>query len=172
MTSKPCFKCHAVLPLAEFYKHGRMADGHLNKCKACTRREALANRAAKLGYYQAYDRVRYVQHGERDTRPKELRREHARGRKRTYNADKRYANNAVQYALRRGSLKRPGACTDCQRTDVRLHAHHDDYSKPLQVAWVCPKCHGARHRRHPLQDDLAVLAAGRSGPRADRKRRA
>lgn len=36
---KKCFKCEIVKPLSEYYKHPRMGDGHLNKCKSCTRHD-------------------------------------------------------------------------------------------------------------------------------------
>lgn len=35
--SKPCFKCTVEKPIEQFYKHAKMGDGHLGKCKECTR---------------------------------------------------------------------------------------------------------------------------------------
>lgn len=37
MIKKKCFKCSKTLPLDSFYKHPQMGDGHLNKCKSCTK---------------------------------------------------------------------------------------------------------------------------------------
>ena len=34
---KTCFKCNKEKELSDFYKHKQMGDGHLNKCKVCTR---------------------------------------------------------------------------------------------------------------------------------------
>ena len=55
---------------------------------------------------------------------------------------RRAAHQAVQTALRNGSLvRRP--CAVCGAT--RAHAHHDDYNKPLAVAWLCHPHHMERH---------------------------
>lgn len=37
---KQCFKCKNILPLNEFYKYKKMSDGHLNKCKMCSKNDS------------------------------------------------------------------------------------------------------------------------------------
>jgi len=42
MDKKKCFKCGEVKFIADFYIHPQMGDGHLNKCKDCTRLDSKA----------------------------------------------------------------------------------------------------------------------------------
>ncbi len=47
MTTKICFKCNTEKDLSEYYKHKQMGDGHLGKCKDCTRLDSK-NREIEL----------------------------------------------------------------------------------------------------------------------------
>lgn len=41
--------------------------------------------------------------------------------------------------------ERTGTAPPDGRWPTPLHAHHDDYSKPLEIQWLCTGCHGAVH---------------------------
>jgi hypothetical protein len=47
MSEKICFKCGVKKDLSEYYKHKQMRDGHLNKCKNCTKKDTK-NRCDEL----------------------------------------------------------------------------------------------------------------------------
>lgn len=59
---------------------------------------------------------------------------------------KRAARRAVRRAVASGRLVK-GLCKGCGVDSVQ--AHHSDYSKPLDVQWLCPQCHGREHRKKP-----------------------
>ncbi|UOF80573.1 putative hnhc nuclease [Caudoviricetes sp.] len=42
-------------------------------------------------------------------------------------------------------------------TDNKVHRHHDDYSKPLQVRFLCPKHHKAIHDPRPQKYNKTPL---------------
>ena len=47
-----------------------------------------------------------------------------------------------QNEVRRGRIRRQ-PCVQCGTPNA--HAHHEDYSKPLEVIWLCRKCHNLVH---------------------------
>lgn len=58
------------------------------------------------------------------------------------------AGSKVSQALRKGLLIKPANCQKCgsKPSPKNLHAHHFDYDKPLDVIWVCWKCHKGVHK--------------------------
>jgi hypothetical protein len=54
------------------------------------------------------------------------------------------ARKKVKWAVATGVLIKPAICSNCGASK-RLHGHHDDYSKPLEVVWLCVSCHHKRH---------------------------
>lgn len=54
----------------------------------------------------------------------------------------------IQRAVNRGQIIRPEVCDECggKGKTGKIHAHHHDYSRPFDVAWLCSACHGRRHR--------------------------
>ena len=57
------------------------------------------------------------------------------------NKDKSRAHYLVAKAIASGELTRPGQCERCGGVDDLAEGSHNDYSKPLEVEWLCPSCH-------------------------------
>ena len=63
---------------------------------------------------------------------------------RTKHPERYKAHREISNALRRGDIHRPKNCQRCNVSCIP-HGHHADYSKPLEVEWLCGACHRAEH---------------------------
>lgn len=63
-----------------------------------------------------------------------------RNRESRSNPYKQKARNELRNAVRRGQLSKPSTCSRCG-SGGRISGHHHDYSRPLEVIWVCRSCH-------------------------------
>ena len=151
--SKVCFKCGESQLLTEFYKHSEMADGHLNKCKSCAKKDVTNNTLKNKGYYLEYDRTRatlphrkaaHKLYSQTDEGKAVSRK--AKAKWSEANVIKRAAQFIVGNAIRRGKLTKGTQCADCGINHDKLHGHHDDYALPLIVRYLCSKCHCKWHK--------------------------
>ena len=132
---KKCFKCGVVKPIEEFYAHPAMGDGHLGKCKECTKKDTKERTILHSDIVRAYDcaraktkeRIQYSVQHTKDWRLK--------------NPEKYKAHCILNNALRDKKIIKSESCQICGK-QKKLQAHHYDYSKPLDVIWICAECHG------------------------------
>lgn len=87
-----------------------------------------------------------------------------------------HAQNILEEAIEKGLVQRKTVCECCGREAVMkdgrtgIQAHHSDYNRPLDVMWLCQKCHHEWHKNHKAKEvvpseamprtDLTVLSGG------------
>lgn len=144
---KKCFKCLEEKPLSEFYKHNGMADGHINKCKECNKKDVSDNYRKNIQHFKAYEKKR------NKTPHRKERFSNASASFRASHPIQYAANMMVGNAVRDKRLIRPNQCSDCG-IECIPDGHHNDYSRPLDVVWLCRQCHNNWHEKHkPLNGD-------------------
>lgn len=137
---KLCSRCGKHKPVNLFYAEKKASDGKRSDCKDCNwaKRNPEKKMLSQLQYrikYKSRLNKKRLMFPNKHTCDKE--------RYRTY--------YAVRKALIRGVLKKPDSCQSCGSTR-KLYAHHNDYSKPLDVMWLCMICHGDRHCQHNITE--------------------
>jgi ribosomal protein L44E len=123
METKVCFKCGRELPLTEFYKHPKMADGHLNKCKNCTKKDVHEN------YEKNSEDSEYV----------EKERQRNRNKYQRLYADLHKPSSHQENKNTRRDLKSRGV--DCEGKEI----HHWNYNKRNDIFLLTPKQHKRVH---------------------------
>lgn len=140
--SKVCIKCGAVKLFGEFYEGNRCND-----CvKAYTKIKTAELRQNPEWLAKERDRCRKKEQAFRDAGGKGTRKKECVQRWKAKNRLKWRAVKLAGMTQLRGKLKPKTKCEMCGSEGL-IHRHHDDYSKPLKVRWLCPKCHGFVHRK-------------------------
>lgn len=138
MDSKKCFKCNTIKPLGEFYKHSKMHDGHLNKCKECTKSDSNKRYEYK------------IQDLEWLTKEQIRQREKSRGKYQTYKPT-RTIKKEIQFKYFEKypeKLKASYASQYLEKPEIDSEKHHWSYNEQhfTDVIWLCRKWHYKAHR--------------------------
>ena len=135
---KKCKSCGIDKSIDEYYRHAKMKDGHLNRCKTCVKARVKKHRDNNLDSHREYDRYRFHKDPARRAYQYRQCEKHRRN-----NPLKVFARTSVGNAIRDGRLKKM-PCEVCGNEESQ--AHHDDYSRPLDVKWLCVSHHFDLHR--------------------------
>lgn len=164
ITSRICTICKIEKPFDAFGNSKKGKWGKREFCKACKRikdrKYEQANRekmTAKhdrwyeknIDHVAEYRRKRYAEN------PEPYKNSSIAYRKKNDNEPvkkykykyphKKKAHLYVELAIHYGHLVRPDHCSKCGII-CKPQGHHHDYDLPLDVTWLCTKCHGLEHR--------------------------
>ena len=149
--AKVCSKCLISKDRSEFSVRKASYDGLAPGCKKC-----MSDYDKMRG--QTENRKQWCRDREKTPASKERRKnwlkteagkKYALRQTRTCRAkypEKNLARKRLLNAILSRKITRPETCSYC-KIDCIPHGHHHDYSKPLDVVWLCRKCHNELHAK-------------------------
>ena len=151
---KVCKSCQEEKDIDQFYKNKLMPSGYLNQCIVCVKAREKRRRAVKSDHLKAYDKARANDPDRIAARKAYAKTEQGKAAHKraslTYQKRfpiKRAAHIIFGNAIKRGKIIRSCSCSECGSSE-KIEGHHDDYTKPLDVRWLCEKCHKEWHRHN------------------------
>lgn len=165
-----CSICRLDKPADAFSIDGR-TNKPRRHCKRCRCEVEAARRMANPEQKRSTDRRYYAENAERLCAYQRTYRRNNRARLREYfrdygrrfyreviqpasrrwqarNPEKLRAHRILWSAIRKGVVSVKDRCEDCgaarpvnDRRSKHIEAHHCDYTKPLEVRWLCKPCH-------------------------------
>jgi transposase-like protein len=143
-----CKHCNTEKPKTDFY------DSSKSKCKECIKSAVRLHREQNIDRIREYDKARSNQPHRVEARKEYTKTEAGKqAKKRAMDAyHKRYPMKYATHviagnAIRDGKLIQASECSVCKSTE-KIEGHHDDYTKPLDVRWLCESCHKKWHRHN------------------------
>jgi hypothetical protein len=133
---RKCRLCEKIKPVDAFGKSKNYRDGIKNDCKSCCNEAVAMYRRTPEGMAKksAYDKQYKSLHREAKNRYSY--------RWNDANREKKNAQASAWQAIKAGKLVR----LPCWCGETKVEGHHLDYSKPLEVIWLCRKHHAGLHR--------------------------
>jgi hypothetical protein len=167
-----CYKCRNIKRVEDFsadackdccaeYHRSYRASKSAQPKLVLTPEERLRRRRERCRNYYRKNREKFKEYGSvyYQTHKEELQqamREYIKSnherltayRKAKYHTPEGKARAILQYAVTIGKIDKPSQCSMChaELPKRKIHGHHEDYSEPLEVIWVCSPCH--KHHFH------------------------
>lgn len=172
---KTCFKCNQTKDISEYYFHKQMADGHLNKCKDCTKKDvkrgtvprvctecdkhfmALATEVKRRGggaytcsrscYYKRLEKLMTA----------------------------KYPVKSSYHTIHNWVYKMGGKASKCELCSVKGSTYHwsnksGDYKQDMSDWWeLCVKCH---HKYDNISEKVWAIRRAKKKLNQNRKRNA
>lgn len=115
-----CKKCGLEKEESEFHNRIAYKNGikHIKKYSACKKCAYLYQKDYQKSYNRKYSKLY---------------------------REKVSARLALIQAVRLGRVSRPEKCQRCGE-NKKPDGHHNDYSKPFEVEWLCKGCHAEVHK--------------------------
>lgn len=123
---KTCGRCRNKKKLSDFNKDKYTTSGYRSQCKECMRKERIAMKNYYLNIRSSDEYKHKIALYKRE------------------NYHKYKEKVSARNATRRLRLNKPDRCSACNEIK-KVEAHHDDYSKPLDIRWLCVECHNEWH---------------------------
>lgn len=149
-----CSRCKEVKETKYFDVDNRSPYGFMSACKKCISRyqkeryakkpKEIKNESQKY-YYKNRDKVisRTKSYSKTEKGKEVIKGTNKRMREKY--PEKYKARELFRRAVQSGLIKRL-PCSVCG--DLKSQGHHEDYSKPYDVIWLCIKHHFERHRKY------------------------
>lgn len=154
--TKTCSRCKEAKPTIDFGKRAALKDGLRSRCRECENSAMRGYREARPEAHREYRQKWCQANPEKKAAANRSWNERNVGRRIELNKgyaerypEKARAQHAVTRDVARGKIHKPELCSRCGALPdvVDLHAHHDDYSEPFDIEWVCRTCHVEHHQK-------------------------
>lgn len=143
MIYKDCSRCFATKPITQYHSNGE--GGKRGWCGECQNKRKcdslkkfrIDNPETQREIDRRANRLKFLKNRRFYLNKSALEAKTFRG------AARRKLRNAVS----NGHITKPKSCQKCKAIvpKNRIHGHHTDYSKPLDVIWLCSVCHSFEH---------------------------